>query len=143
MRVIHIHVSRVTVFCSDSLPITVCKTEIAPELYRELLGTELFLVPTGQKSRLKKWPSLVASKDLLVKGVDSRTACTDVVLSSSGWVTVTGNQENTYCFMGWTPEGRGVYLRSPLLPKIVNFRGSKVRGSPAFVKSRVFLQSIY
>lgn len=55
-------------------------------------------------------------------------------------MTLTGNRDNTYVLKGWTPEGRGIHLRSPLLPKIVNFRGTKVRGSPAFIKSRVCLQ---
>lgn len=127
-------------FCSENLPITVCKTETAEEIYNSLLGSELFKVPTGQKARLKKWPALLPSKDLLVNGVDAKTACVDVVLSSSGWVSVTGTQNNSYVLRGWTPEGRGVFLRSPLLPKIVNFRGKKVRGSPAFEKSRVFVQ---
>lgn len=97
-------------------------------------------MPTGQRVRLKKWPALLPSKDLIVNGVNARTACADVVLSSSGWICVTGSEKNSYVLRGWTPEGRGVFLRSPLLPKIVNFRGIKVRGSPAFVKSRVFVQ---
>lgn len=75
---------RVTVFSAENLPITVCKTENAEEIYAELLGSELFVVPTGQERRLKKWPELISSKDLNVVGIDSRTACADVVLSSAG-----------------------------------------------------------
>lgn len=61
-----------------------CKTENAEEIYTELLGSELFLVPTGQERRLKKWPALVASKSLNVVGVDAKTACADIVLSNAG-----------------------------------------------------------
>lgn len=61
-----------------------CKTENADEIYAELLGSELFQVPTGQEKRLRKWPALVPSKELNVIGVDPKTACVDVVLSSAG-----------------------------------------------------------
>lgn len=73
-----------TVFCSENLPITICKTESAEEIYSELIGTDLFKVPTGQAARLRKWPALKPSKEFVVQGVGSRTGCADIVLSSAG-----------------------------------------------------------
>lgn len=44
-------------------------------------------MPTGQERRLKKWPALMPSKDTTVIGVDRKTACADIVLSSTGKYT--------------------------------------------------------
>lgn len=48
----------------------------------------------------------------------------------------------TYVLKGWTPQGRITHL-TPLLQKIGNFCGKKVRGSHVFIHSRdVCLESI-
>lgn len=75
---------RFTVFASDNLPITICPTSEANNLYKEFLGTELFQVPCGSEERLKKWPELCSSEEIHLTGIDWDTACADVVLSSAG-----------------------------------------------------------
>ena len=80
-----IFVCRFTVLASDSLPITVCRTADADQVYSALIGSELFAVPRGGAERLKQWPALVAKEGTIrVTGQDWRRSCADVVLSSAG-----------------------------------------------------------
>lgn len=57
-----------------------------------------------------------------------------------GWISVVGKPQKNYVVKGWTPEGRGVYLRTPLLPRAVQFRGHRKSGSPAFVSDKLFIE---
>lgn len=123
---------RFTVFASYALPITICKTESADSLYDELLRSDAFAVPINNEDRLKLWPGLQSSKQFTVTGLDRDTSCADLVLSSAGWVAITPDTANKCVVQGWTPEGRGIYLRDSLLPNIVRFKGKKVRGSCAY-----------
>lgn len=75
---------RFTVFTSENLPITICETSNADEIYREFLGTEMFKVPVGNKERLSKWPALEAGDLITLKGQDWEVSCADVVLSNAG-----------------------------------------------------------
>lgn len=75
---------RFTVFRSNELPITVCYTKAADELYSSLLGTTLFKVPIDQNDRLSKWPSLELAKTFSVTGVKWNQSAKDVVLSNAG-----------------------------------------------------------
>lgn len=72
-----------TVFCAESLPITICETKFAEDLYEKFVGTALLGVPIGTE-RLKLWPYLKASKEIKCTGVDHNFSCIDVLLSSSG-----------------------------------------------------------
>lgn len=80
----YICVYRFTVFASDTLPVTICPLDSAENVYKELLGTELFRVPVGNQDRLEKWPQLVAGNDIKVTGVDWESSCADILLSSAG-----------------------------------------------------------
>lgn len=75
---------RFTVFASNNLPVTICSTTQADELYKNLLGTEMFQVPIGNKERLQKWPNLEAADDIKLRGIDWDECCADIVLSSAG-----------------------------------------------------------
>lgn len=76
---------RLTVFCSSTLPITLCNTEDADELYNEFLGTELLEVPKGTSDRLQCWPKLKASEELIkLQSKEKFVACRDIVLSNAG-----------------------------------------------------------
>ena len=78
-------VCRLTVFASELLPLTVCKTDDADELYRELVGSKLMGVPCGGPTRLSHWPGLKAfPEDITLEGIDRNESCGDIVLSSSG-----------------------------------------------------------
>lgn len=72
-----------TVFCADTLPITICETEGADYIYKKFIGTELFGIPIGEE-RLKLWPNLKAGKKIECVGINFKESCIDVVLSSSG-----------------------------------------------------------
>lgn len=76
---------RFTVFSASTLPITVCDFNDADEIYEKLLGTHLFAVPCGSSKRLEKWPGLSCyKKPIQLTGIDHKTSCADIVLSSAG-----------------------------------------------------------
>ncbi|XP_013166800.1 PREDICTED: nitric oxide-associated protein 1 [Papilio xuthus] len=131
---------RFTVFCSEHLPVTVVKTEDADEMYEKFLGTELFAVPTGGAERLKNWPGLKMGKDMLeFSGQGPKVCCGDMVLSSIGWISVTGKYKSVCKVAAWTPGARGIYKREPaLLPYSINLKGKRIRDTPAYTVGKVY-----
>lgn len=122
---------RCTLFASKKLPITICYTFDAEEIYNQLLETEAFVVPTNDQNRLKIWPKF-KSKDIKITGVKNESAG-DIVLSSIGWIAITPFENNSVSLRAWTPEGRGIYLRCPaLLSKSVHLCGSRIQGTPLY-----------
>lgn len=131
---------RLTVFCSSTLPITLCNTEDADELYNEFLGTELLEVPKGTSDRLQCWPKLKASEELIkLQSKEKFVACRDIVLSNAGWISVTINNSHPVSIKAWTPEARGIYLRNSILPYAVSLRGKKIRKTPAYEYDKFFI----
>ncbi|KAJ8666841.1 hypothetical protein QAD02_008503 [Eretmocerus hayati] len=126
---------RCTVFASRHLPVTICKTEDADLIYNELLQTDAFVVPINDPDRLKMWPKL-ESKDLETEGIGEDESVSDVVLSSAGWVSITAADKQRVFMRVWTPQGRGIHLRSALLSKSVTLRGGRKIGSPAYKLGR-------
>ena len=72
-----------TVLASEHLPVTICETKNANELYKELLGTSILGVPLGQEDRLSSWPKL-ASQTYSVTGIGLKKSAADVVFSTAG-----------------------------------------------------------
>lgn len=134
---------RFTIFCSECLPITVTKTEDADEIYEKFLGTELFAAPAGGEERLKNWPGLKKHEEVLECVGEGPKICSgDIVMSSIGWVSVTGKKGSKSKVAAWTPEGRGVHLRRPpVLPFAINLKGKRLRDSPAYVVGKVYAQN--
>ncbi|KAK2586553.1 hypothetical protein KPH14_011441 [Odynerus spinipes] len=127
---------RCTIFASYKLPITICHVIDADYLYKELLHTEAFIVPINDPERLKVWPSL-QPKQMEVTGINETESAADVVLSNAGWIAITPNENDRVKLQGWTPNARGIYLRTPaLLRKSVTLRGARVLGTPAYKKGK-------
>ncbi|XP_076640449.1 nitric oxide-associated protein 1 [Colletes latitarsis] len=127
---------RCTLFTSRKLPITMCYTDDADDVYNQLLETEAFVVPTNDPERLKTWPKL-KSKEMKLTGVNKYESVADIVLSSIGWIAITAQENQNVTLNAWTPEGRGIYLRSPaLLKKSVTLRGAKIQGTPMYTFGR-------
>ncbi|CAB3258979.1 unnamed protein product [Arctia plantaginis] len=131
---------RFTVFCSESLPITVTQTKDAEEIYNKFLGTELLAVPSGGEERLKNWPGLKRCSDLLeFSGEGPKLCCGDIVLSSVAWVGVTAKKDTVCSVYAWTPEGRGIYRRSPsVLPYSINLKGKRINDTPAYMIGNIY-----
>lgn len=131
---------RFTVFCSESLPITVTQTEDADDVYKNFVGTELFAVPSGGEERLKSWPGLKKCPNVMkFYGEGPKTCCGDIVLSSIAWVSVTAKAETICSVYAWTPEGRGIYKRHPsVLPYSINLKGKRIRDTPAYMVGKLF-----
>ncbi|XP_029050956.1 nitric oxide-associated protein 1 [Osmia bicornis bicornis] len=126
---------RCTLFSSNRLPITICYTSDADEVYSRLLETEAFVVPTNDPERLKVWPKF-ESKEFKVTGVYKQSAA-DVVLSNAGWIAITPYVNENVELRAWTPQGRGIYLRTPaLLRRSVLLRGWKAPGTPLYLLGR-------
>lgn len=78
---------RLTVFASKQLPITICQTADADNLYDELLKTEAFAVPTNDPERLKIWPAL-QGKEFSIRGIGEDESVADILLSSAGTIFI-------------------------------------------------------
>ncbi|XP_078050974.1 nitric oxide-associated protein 1 [Augochlora pura] len=127
---------RCTLFSSMELPITICYTEHADDVYEELLTTKAFVVPVNEPERLKRWPKL-GSKEMKVTGINSKKSAADIVLSSIGWIAITPHENEHATLRAWTPQARGIYLRTPaLLSQSVNFRGLKKQHTPVYSLGR-------
>lgn len=126
--------SRVVVFSSEDLPVTIVSTNEAEEIYGRLLGSELFAVPCGSPLRLADWPGLKAKNELIaIKGSGWKECSADIVLSSAGWVAISGGEDMDMSFRVWTPHARGIHVRLPaLLPYAVNFRGPRIDHTPTY-----------
>ncbi|CAK9796895.1 Nitric oxide-associated protein 1 [Anthophora plagiata] len=123
---------RCTLFASRELPITICYTAYADQVYEQLLDSEAFVVPANDSERLKVWPKLESKELEVVTGVRGESVA-DVVLSSIGWIAVTPYVNETASLKAWTPQGRGIYLRRPaLLSKSVCLHGVRVAGTPMY-----------
>ncbi|XP_050099466.1 nitric oxide-associated protein 1 [Anopheles aquasalis] len=125
---------RVMVYAAPTLPTLIAYTADAGELYSDLLGSPLLAVPFGSEERLKRWPALRASPDILLLGTAGKhIAAGDIVLSSAGWVAVHLPTQSEATFRAWTPDRRGVYTRQPsLLPHGLLLRGKRIRGSLSY-----------
>lgn len=134
---------RFTIFCAESLPITVTKAEDADEVYEHFVGTELFAAPMGGVERLRNWPGLKKHENVLeFAGEGPRFCCGDVVLSSVGWVSVTAKKGSVCRLAAWTPEGRGIYRRYPsVLPHAVTLKGKRLQETPAYMVGKVFSEN--
>ncbi|CAK9832003.1 Nitric oxide-associated protein 1 [Anthophora retusa] len=123
---------RCTLFASKELPITICYTAYADQVYEQLLDSEAFVVPANDSERLKVWPKLESKELEVVTGVKGESVA-DVVLSSIGWIAVTPHVNESASLKAWTPQGRGIYLRRPaLLSKSVYLHGVRVAGTPMY-----------
>ena len=77
-------VVRLTTFASLRLPITLIPHQDADQLYTELLGSQLLVVPCGNEKRLKLWPGLKAAEAISFNGIGWHQSAIDIVLSSAG-----------------------------------------------------------
>ena len=129
-----------TLFSSDELPINIIDTTEADTFYQEALESDTLKVPKGQNDqRLADFPALKGTEMDLYGISDEESSC-DIVFSSIGWMAVTTRVTLTYKVKAWTPGGKGVYLRDPpFLPYAVNLKGRKLRGSPYYGKSSLFI----
>ena len=80
-------------------------------------------VPFGSKEHLQKFPVL-SGQEMEMTGVDWKQSAADVILSNIGWVAVTAGTGSVVSVKAYTPNGIGVFLRTPsLLPTSVQQRG--------------------
>ncbi|XP_023942736.2 nitric oxide-associated protein 1 [Bicyclus anynana] len=129
---------RLTIFCSETLPVTVVTTANADDLYNTFIGTELFAVPLGGSERLRNWPGL-KNKQFKFTGEGPKICCGDVVLSSIGWVSITAKKDSICTIEAWTPQGRGIHKRQPsVLPYSINLKGKRIQGTPAYMVGKVY-----
>lgn len=54
-----------------------------------------------------------------------------------GWVAVTPFKDDICDIQAWTPESRGIYIRSPpVLPYAINQRGPRIKYTPTYYPLR-------
>ncbi|KAL1132191.1 hypothetical protein AAG570_010148 [Ranatra chinensis] len=129
---------RLTVFASNGLPITVCTTENAENVYNSLIGTQFMAVPQGGQARLEKWPHLRPGLPINVCGISWKESCLDIVLSSAGWIAITPGPKDFCKFQAWTPFSRGIHIRNPsLLPHAISLRGKRRAKTPSYHRPKV------
>ncbi|KAG1682346.1 Nitric oxide-associated protein 1 [Nymphon striatum] len=121
-----------TIFSSSLLPIHLVDTKEADLFYTQNIGTEFLGAPLGNENRLSTFPAL-NGKEFSVVGKGNKKSCADIVLSSVGWVSITGDYGVDISLCAYSPDGRGIHLRQPsVLPFAVNLRGHRIKGVPAF-----------
>ncbi|RLU22963.1 hypothetical protein DMN91_005241 [Ooceraea biroi] len=127
---------RCTIFLSDKIPVTVTLTKDADSVYDELLKTKAFVVPENNPNRLKYWPAM-GSKEMEVTCIGRKESVADVVLSNAGWIAISGKKDQRVLLKAWTPQGRGLYLRTPaLLKSSVILHGKRVSDIPTYKSGR-------
>lgn len=133
--------TRVIVYSSLELPVSICETKDADEFYDSFLGSEILGVPmnTGEE-RLAKWPKLEAAHDkIVVEGEEKHLTVCDILLSSAGWIGINLPKDSTGTFKAWTPEKRGIHVRQPsILRHGMALRGKRVRRSMAYLIGNAF-----
>ncbi|XP_046386406.1 nitric oxide-associated protein 1 [Ischnura elegans] len=121
-----------TVFAPRKLPVLLCASVDAEEVYSTLLGSPLLGVPRGEKGRLNHWPPFV-SKPYEVTGIGWKESCADVLLSSAGWVAITAKKGLLCRIRAHTPNGFGIEMRTPcLMPYSVRQKGPRRMNSPVY-----------
>lgn len=130
---------RVVVFSSLELPVTIVETHDADDFYENFLGSELLGVPMNSgEERLQKWPKLEAKHEkIVVEGVEKHVTVCDVLLSSAGWISINLPKDSTGTFKAWTPQQRGIHVRSPS-PYGMTLRGNRVQKSIAYLVGDAF-----
>ncbi|XP_048360470.1 nitric oxide-associated protein 1 [Sphaerodactylus townsendi] len=121
-----------SVVASNSLPVHITMTEKADAIYERHAGCTLLKVPMGDKERMKDFPSLVP-QDVMLEGKGDAEAVADIKFSSAGWIAITAHLNNKMHLRCYTPDGTALTVRKPpLLPHVVQIKGERVKGSPAY-----------
>lgn len=66
---------RFTVYSTPKLPKLICTTDMASNIYRDCLGSELLGVPMGNEDRLKNWPEMESVDFIGVEGDSEAYSC--------------------------------------------------------------------
>ncbi|KAJ1346446.1 hypothetical protein KIN20_001225 [Parelaphostrongylus tenuis] len=115
-----------TTFASEDLPLNCMPTCEVDEFLKENLGTDALVVPRG-KERLSQWPAM-DSRVFELRGKKGGGAVADIVLSSIGWVSVTSSS-SLIRIRSYTPYGKGLTTRAPMLPFAADLRGKRIPGT--------------
>lgn len=133
--------TRLIVYASIQLPISLCNTVDADEFYSSFLGSDLLKVPIDlSEQRLLNWPAMEAPyTEIAVEGIDKHVTVCDFVMSSAGWIGVNLPKNTVGTFRPWTPAKKGIYVRNPsILPNGFQLRGRRVRDSPSYTLGNAF-----
>lgn len=138
---------QVFLFASANLPILIGETQHSEELYNKYLNTPLLQLPFGDASRLSRWPGLSPSQQrLTAKGYIVKPKCkeltcsSDITLSTAGWISLRVPVDVECKFQAWTPQGNGVYVRTPsLIPHAYRLIGKRIRNSLAYNIAKPFV----
>lgn len=133
--------TRVMVYSSLELPVSIVATEDADNFYDSFLGSEILGVPMNSgEERLAKWPKLEAAHDkIVVEGEEKHLTVCDILLSSAGWIGINLPHGDKATFKAWTPEKRGIHVRCPsILRHGMTLRGRRVRRSLAYLIGDAF-----
>jgi len=122
-----------TVFASDRLPLNWMPTGRVEKFLQHHGNNGDLVAPVNVERRPQPIPELRAV-ELTINGIGDNEGAADVVLSSVGWVMVTGNGHIR--LSAFTPAGKGVHLRQPaMLPFSVLRKGARIRGT-AFYRQK-------
>uniref|UniRef100_A0A8C8VJF5 Nitric oxide associated 1 n=1 Tax=Pelusios castaneus TaxID=367368 RepID=A0A8C8VJF5_9SAUR len=121
-----------SVVASNMLPVRVTTLVEADSLYQQHADRSILKVPMVGEKRIKEFPPLIP-QEITLKGIGTLEAVADIKLSSAGWVAVTAHLEDKLHLRAYTPEGTTLMIRQPpLLPHIVNIKGSRIGGSASY-----------
>lgn len=83
----------------------------------------------NDSERLSMFPPLESKEFTMIGGGGlSDGSVSDIILSSVGWVAVTSKNGKQIKLLAYTPNGKGIFIRSPsLFPHAVDLRGKRSR----------------
>ncbi|XP_059486080.1 nitric oxide-associated protein 1 [Neocloeon triangulifer] len=129
-----------TIFSSPHLPVTICNTRSADQIYKTYLGSEVLQVPFGTEERLSIWPGLKQGLRSTFTGIGRMESVADVLFSSAGWASITIPKERVAELEFYTPMGLGIHVRKPsMLCYAVTRRGRRIERTPTYEKYRPVL----
>ncbi|XP_006868132.1 PREDICTED: nitric oxide-associated protein 1 [Chrysochloris asiatica] len=125
-----------TVVASNFLRVHITSLDKANALYQKHAGHTLLQVPMGGEERMAEFPPLVAEDIILEEGLGESEAVADIKFSSAGWVAVTPQLKDKLHLRAYTPQGTVLTVRPPLLPRIVNIKGKRIKKSVAYATKK-------
>uniref|UniRef100_F1KS01 G domain-containing protein n=1 Tax=Ascaris suum TaxID=6253 RepID=F1KS01_ASCSU len=120
-----------SVFASEQLPLNVMKTNEVESFLSRYLGSAALIAPQGDANRLAQFPQL-ESQEMKLNGRGMEEGAADVILSSIGWVCITGERA-MITLRAFTPAAKGLAMRRPpILPFCAKLRGARIPGTAAY-----------
>ncbi|EDV20812.1 uncharacterized protein TRIADDRAFT_60700 [Trichoplax adhaerens] len=115
-----------TFFASRELPLHICQTMKADDIYDKHFGYSLLKIPNNMNKQYqgKSFPRLQGKEFTFKCHNGWKYSSADILLSSAGFAAITAGLGDEIKIKAYTPNGLGLILRRPsVMPYSVNWKG--------------------